>query len=308
MKAAIPVCFATALFAPICGLAQSPNSIFMQAPLKDDIALAAKGDATALTRLGYRYLTGLTGVIDSGQAYQYLATASTKSPAASAWLGFAAVIKPELSNKGVKGLALVLQAANAGDPVGMTLLGRLYHRGSGVAKSIDTARQLYTKAAPKFALAYTFLGETYLESTNPVDHSRALPYFLNAASNGETQSMVQLAVMYARGDGVTQNYANAAQWLDKAQQHGDLVASFQRGTLYHNGLGVPKSHTEAVALYRRAALAGYAPAQAALGMCYATGSGVAKNFSQAIYWLGLAAPTYPYAAAHLALAKQGRVQ
>ncbi len=308
MKAITPVCFAAALFGSICSFAQGPNSIFAEASLNDDIALASKGDSTALTRLGYHYLIGLSGVVDSGQAYQYLTTASTKSLAASAWLGFAAVIKPGLSSRGVNGVALLLQASNAGDPVGMTLLGRLYHRGKGVAQNIGTARQLYTKAVPSFALANTFLGETYLESSNRADHSQALPYFLTAAAKGETESMVQMAVMYTRGDGVTQNYTSAAQWLNQAQERGDPVASFQRGALYHKGLGVPQSHLEAVTLYRRSAMAGYAPAQAALGMCYATGSGVPKDFNQAVFWLSLAAPTFPYAAAQLALVKQGRVE
>lgn len=308
MRGAIFANLAVFLFAPFCGFSQSPNSIFIQAPLNDDVALAAKGDVTALTRLGYRSLIGLSGVVDSNQAYQYLTAASSKSPAASAWLGFAAVIRPELSSRGVDGVGLVMKASELGDPVGMTLLGRLYHRGRGVPQNTTTARQLYKQAAPRFALAYAFLGESYLESSNSADHSRAILYFLNGASAGETESMIQLAVMYTRGDGVTRDYASAAKWLDQAQQRGDPVASFQRGALYHNGLGVPKSHAEAVTLYRRAALAGYAPAQAALGMCYATGSGVTKDFNQAIYWLSLAAPTFPYAVGQLALIRAGGLQ
>jgi uncharacterized protein len=287
--------------------AQSPNAIFQQSSLSADLALAAKGNVDANTRLGYRYMLGLTGTIDPISAYNYFTFIAPQSPAASAWLGYTAVTKPQLSSKNVNGVALVLQAANAGDPVGMTLLGRLYQLGKGVAQNTTTAQQLFTKAAPSFALASTFLGETYLQSSNSADHSKAVPYFLTGAAAGDTLSMVQLAVMYTRGDGVAQNFSNAAQWLQQAAQRGDLVAAYQRGLLYYRGQGLPQSHIEAVALYTRAALGGYAPAQAALGVCYATGDGVAKNLNQAIYWLTLAAPTDTYAAAELALAKAGKL-
>jgi hypothetical protein len=270
------------------------------------MTLAARGDVSANTRLGYRYLTGSAGTIDSVQAYNYFATVASKSPAASAWMGYAVATRPELAGRGVDGVALVLKAANAGDPVGITLLGRLYQLGKGVPQNTPTARQLYANAGAGFALALTFLGETYLELANPADHAQAVPYFLSGAAAGETQSMVQLAVMYSRGDGITQDHSQAAQWLLKAAQRGDPVAAFRRGLLYYTGQGLPRSHVEAVALFRRSAVAGYTPARAALGKQYATGDGVPKDTNQAIHWLSLAAPTDPRAAAELALVRSGK--
>jgi TPR repeat protein len=286
--------------------AQNPNAIFQQSSLSSDIMMASKGNMDANTRLGYRYMVGFTGAIDPVSAYNYFTAIAPQSLAATAWLGYAAVTKPQLASKNLNGLPLVLQAANAGDPVGMTLLGRLYQLGKGVPQNTTTAQQLFAKAAPSFALASSFLGETYLQSSSTADHSKAVPYFLTGAAAGDTLSMVQLAAMYTRGDGVAQNLSNAAQWLQQAAQRGDLVAAYQRGLLYYRGQGLPQSHIEAVALYSRAALGGYAPAQAALGMCYATGDGVTKNIGQAIYWLSLAAPTDTYAATELALLKSGK--
>jgi hypothetical protein len=297
-------CFVTILAA--CALmAQNPNAILINADIAGDQKLAAQGNVTAATRLGYRYLTGSTGTIDGMQAYNYLVQAAPKWPAASALVGYAALIRPELASKNINGVNLVLQASNAGDPVGMALLGRLYHLGKGVPQNTATARALYAKAAPSFALAYTFLGETYLESTDPSVHAQATPYFLSGAAAGDSQSMVKLALMYVRGDGVKQNYPNAALWLDKASQLGDPTAAYQRGLMYVKGQGPQKSQPEAIVLYRRSALAGYSPAQAELGVCYAKGRGVPKDLSQAAYWLSLAAPTSAYAAEELTLLRQG---
>ncbi|HVO99353.1 MAG TPA: tetratricopeptide repeat protein [Bryobacteraceae bacterium] len=304
MKTYTLCCLIPVLIA-VNGFGQNPNSIFLNADIAGDQKLAAQGNIAALTRLGFRHLTGSAGTVDGVQAYNYLAQAAQQWPAASALLGYAAVIRPELAGKNINGVNLIIQASNAGDPVGMTLLGRLYHLGRGVPQNTATARQLYNHAAPNFALASTFLGETYLQSANSADHASAVLPFLNAAMAGETLSMAELALMYVRGDGVKQNYLNAAQWLEKAAQLGDPIAAYQRGLMYFKGQGSQKSQSEAVFLYRRAALAGYSPAQAELGVCFAKGRGVAKDLSQALYWLSLAAPTSPYAAEELALLRQG---
>ena len=128
-------CVAWVVLAVLCSavaLAQNPNDIFRSSAPVADKALAAKGNVTATMRLGYRYLTGAAGTIDPVEAYQYFAKAASNSLAASAWLGFVVATTPELAGSGVDGVGLVRQAASAGDPVGMTLYGRLLELGQGV--------------------------------------------------------------------------------------------------------------------------------------------------------------------------------
>ena len=309
MKTGLPRLTLGALILGVAAFAQDPNAIFLPASLSADRALAQRGDVTASIRLGYRFLTGTAGTIDPVQAYQLFSSVATKSPAAAAWMGFVAATAPELAGKGVDAVGLVRQASNSGDRVGAALLGRLYHHGNGVPQDMNVAKQLYVNAAPNFALAQRYLAELYLESPNPGDHAKALPFVLTGQAVGDTGSMVLLSVMYTRGDGVTKDYTAASRWLEIAAQRQDPVAMYQRGLLYARGHGPQKSYEMAAELFQRAASAGYAPAQAALGVCYATGRGVQRDRNQAIRWLTLAAPRDAYAATELSLFQRGmRIQ
>jgi len=59
--------------------------------------------------------------------------------------------------------------------------------------------------------------------------------------------------------------------------------------MYALGEGVPKNDAEAVAWFRRAAEQGLAEAQGALGVMYALGEGVSGNDVDAYFWSNLAA-------------------
>jgi len=59
--------------------------------------------------------------------------------------------------------------------------------------------------------------------------------------------------------------------------------------MYAKGQGVPQDYTEAVKWYRLAAEQGDAVAQSILGLKYAKGQGVAQNYIQAYMWETLAA-------------------
>ncbi len=58
---------------------------------------------------------------------------------------------------------------------------------------------------------------------------------------------------------------------------------------YFNGQGVPQDYKEAASWYRKAAESGNAEAQNNLGLLYTTGQGVPYNLVQAYKWLNLAA-------------------
>ena len=77
--------------------------------------------------------------------------------------------------------------------------------------------------------------------------------------------------------------------LRRAAQQGDADAQYNLGWIYAKGEGVPKNDAEAVAWYRRAAEQGYADAQYNLGWMYAKGEGVPKNDVDAYFWFNLAA-------------------
>jgi TPR repeat protein len=63
--------------------------------------------------------------------------------------------------------------------------------------------------------------------------------------------------------------------------------------MYYNGQGVQQDFPEAAKWTRKAAEQGYAPAQADLGVLYWNGQGVPQNVVLAYMWLSLAAEQEP---------------
>jgi TPR repeat protein len=59
--------------------------------------------------------------------------------------------------------------------------------------------------------------------------------------------------LYAEGQGVKQDFAEAANWYRKAADQEYAGAQNELGSLYENGQGVPQDYTEAANWYRKAA-------------------------------------------------------
>ncbi len=75
------------------------------------------------------------------------------------------------------------------------------------------------------------------------------------------------------GQGVDQDYNDAAKWCQKAAKQGHAQARFNLGVMYSKGQGTRRDHSEAVKWYRRAAEQKYARAQNILGLMYSRGQG-----------------------------------
>ena len=72
-------------------------------------------------------------------------------------------------------------------------------------------------------------------------------------------------------------------------EQGDAPAQYNLGFMYANGEGVPENDAEAVRWYRMAAEQGNASAQYNLGVMYANGEGVPENYVLSYAWFNLAA-------------------
>ena len=112
--------------------------------------------------------------------------------------------------------------------------------------------------------------------------------------------------MYDNGQGVVQNYRQAAAWYQKAANQGDAAAQFNLGLMYDNGQGVAQNDQQAAAWYQKAANQGHAKAQYNLGVMYFNGQGVARNYRRAAAWYKkvLAQPDTPENAEAKALARE----
>jgi TPR repeat protein len=67
--------------------------------------------------------------------------------------------------------------------------------------------------------------------------------------------------MYAKGDGVEQDYVEALKWYRKAAERGSAGGQLYLGVCYELGEGVPQDDKEAVEWFRKAAEQGHAEAQ-----------------------------------------------
>ena len=94
--------------------------------------------------------------------------------------------------------------------------------------------------------------------------------------------------MYAKGDGVPENDAEAVRWFQLAARQGHAPAQNDLGLMYAHGRGVPENDAEAVRWFRLAAERGFDRAQHNLGLMYANGDGVPPDDVCAYAWLNLA--------------------
>ena len=112
---------------------------------------------------------------------------------------------------------------------------------------------------------------------------------IQQANQGDAIAQYTLGVMYATGQGVPQDSAQAVKWLRLAADQGDAWAQYNLGYMYDIGQGVPQDYTQALKWLRLAADQGNALAQHNLGLMYAKGLGVPQDYAQALKWTRLAA-------------------
>ncbi len=86
------------------------------------------------------------------------------------------------------------------------------------------------------------------------------------AESGNTQGMLNLANMYAAGEGTEQDHEKALHWYRKAAEAGDANGMFETAQAYEKGLGTEADPARARRWYEQAAENGNAEAQYALGM------------------------------------------
>jgi general secretion pathway protein A len=113
--------------------------------------------------------------------------------------------------------------------------------------------------------------------------------FKALAQRGNADAQFHLGALYAKGNGVPRNYAEAFKWYHAAAEQGLAEAQYHLGGMFDLGEGVPRDYTEALKWYRAAAEQGLAVAQSNLGAMYGLGLGVPRDYVAARMWFDLAA-------------------
>ena len=79
----------------------------------------------------------------------------------------------------------------------------------------------------------------------PQDYRQAAKLFQRAAAQGHADAQSSLGAMYYQGRGISQNYRQAAKWYQLAANQGQALAQYNLGLMYFYGEGVPRDDVEA---------------------------------------------------------------
>jgi len=130
---------------------------------------------------------------------------------------------------------------------------------------------------------------------------------LKLAESGDRAAELQVAQMYAVGDGTPRSEKEAAAWLERAAGHGDAEAQMEFGMALREGRGVVQDDERAFGWLQQAADAGNARAQFELGRMYLNGAGIPTDKVKAYTWLNLAAAGGAIGAASLRDSVRGQL-
>jgi TPR repeat protein len=128
-----------------------------------------------------------------------------------------------------------------------------------------------------------------VEAAQRGDYAAALKEWRPLAEAGDALAQYFLGSSYYHGQGVVQDYEEAARWLTLAAEQGFAPAQYFLGRMYRQGQGVAQDYEEAARWLTLAAEQGVAPAQSNLGVMYGQGLGVPQDYAKAYMWINLAA-------------------
>lgn len=95
--------------------------------------------------------------------------------------------------------------------------------------------------------------------------------FQTLAEQGNPEASYNLGLMYASGEGTTQDYAKARESFLASAEAGFALSAYQLGIIYEKALGVDKDMSKSMEWLQKAADAGIPDAQLELGNIYAEG-------------------------------------
>lgn len=201
--------------------------------------------------------------------------------------------------------------------------GGIYGEGASVSSSGHNARDAAhasTEASVEDVLEYldlmsrkgelkaTFtLGKMNYEGARglPRNFKRAMKYFVVVAKKywNKDGSVVQnpaagldklaskaaghIGLMYLRGEGVEQNFANALTWFKRGVENGDALCQHEMGLMYLHGYGVPQDAYRASSFFKAAAEQDLPASETRLGALFLDQGDVAtatRYFELAARW------------------------
>ncbi|MDY0331800.1 MAG: trypsin-like peptidase domain-containing protein [Thiomonas sp.] len=177
--------------------------------------------------------------------------------------------------------------AEKGNPAAQTTLGLiLLTEDEAAITSNNNAIEWLTLAAKQNEVIAQFvLGTSYFEGEGvSQNYAEAAKWWKEAARNGYRDAQYNLGTMYKKGQGVKKDWGQAVYWFRLAADQGLAEAQFVLGKAYDFGQNVEKNLLEAEKYYRKAAEQEHVEAQFNLGTMYERGDGTVQNFEESAKW------------------------
>jgi TPR repeat protein len=157
---------------------------------------------------------------------------------------------------------------------------------AGLASRIET-KERYRELASGLANVQHCLGLMYEKGQGvPQDYAEAARLFRLAAEQDNAPAQNNLAFLYVHGRGVPQDNDKAMRWFRKAADQGSIPGQTNLGLILCK---VSQDYTEGARWYRAAADQGSAAAQTNLATLYYEGKGVPLDHAEAAKWYRRAA-------------------
>lgn len=177
--------------------------------------------------------------------------------------------------------------AEDGNVEAMLDLAYLYLYGdNNTATDHTLALAYYQKAAEmKNPVALNNLGSLYFNGIGvPVNYTKSIEYFNEAASLGSDDAAVNLAIIYLGSDvkGKNRDDLDKVLTLLKQAEKNNNIAKYLLGYCYLRGFLIKQDYAKAFALIKAAADAEYDEAQLILTDFYINGWGTPKNYTKAV--------------------------
>jgi TPR repeat protein len=170
-----------------------------------------------------------------------------------------------------------------GDLLGLRAAG--FGQGVDLTGAVERLRQAVANGDP---VATYYLALALLDGDEP-DPPRAVELLAAASSAGIAAAASRLGVLYAAGEVVAQDYAEAARWYEISGRAGDNASVYNLAFLHLRGLAVAHDAERAVGLLSGLADRGFLPAAEALFAQYQSGEYLAPDPEKARAWLQRAA-------------------
>jgi localization factor PodJL len=156
--------------------------------------------------------------------------------------------------------------------------------------TIDKVIQLANAGNP---IALTILGLRDLDGTGgaPVNMPAAVKFLSQAAEKGQAVAQYRLGTVYERGQGVAADPAKAAHWYELSANQGNRKAMHNLAVSYAGGALGKKDMTEAARWFAKAAVLGLSDSQFNLAVLYERGDGVPQSLLDAYKWYSIAGAT-----------------